>query len=203
MAGDSNPGYPSLKRGSSFPGSYQAGFLIVRTRAQKRAGHYRPELPHTDDLEMLLRLALQGPVVELQSIQGLRREHGSNRSNTYRGGDGADGWHRLAAFESFFQHEGAALPERVRLHRLARQGIAEWSYWSAISHAVRGHVSGAAKLLRLALSLRPSMMLLPPVNYLMRMDHPGERIAGVLLSALDRAAAFGRPLARVRAKPTL
>lgn len=185
------PGISFIEERFLFPGSYQAGFLTVRTQAQKRAGHYRPELPHTDDLEMLLRLALQGPVVQLQSIQGLRREHGSNRSQTYRGGDGADGWHRLAAFESFFRHEGATLPDRERLHRLARRGLAEWGYWSAISHAVRGHISGAAELLRLALSLHPSMTLLPPVNYLMRMDRPGERIAGVLLSAFDRVA--GRP----------
>jgi GT2 family glycosyltransferase len=179
-----------------FPGSYLAGFLVVRTEAQKRAGHYRPELPHTDDLEMLLRLALQGPILKLRAIQGLRREHGTNRSNDYRSGDGADGSHRLAAFESFFQHEGAALPDRSRLQRLARRGLAEWAYWSAISHAVRGHLAGAARLMRIALGLRPLLVLVPPLNYLARLERPGERIASVVSTAMDRAAQLGRPRAR-------
>jgi glycosyltransferase involved in cell wall biosynthesis len=178
-----------------FPGSYQAGFLVVRTKAQKCAGYYRPELPHTDDLEMLLRLAMQGPIVALDAIQGLRREHAINRSNDYRSGDGADGWHRLSAFESFFRNEGAALRERVRLHELSRRGLAEWAYWSAVSHAVRGHVTGAVSLFHLAIGLRPRMALLPPFNYLGRLERPGDRIASVLSSAAERVAFHLRPLA--------
>jgi glycosyltransferase involved in cell wall biosynthesis len=55
--------------------------VLVRTRAQKQAGYYRRALPYTDDLEMLLRLAMLGSVAVTDAIQGARRLHGGNMAN--------------------------------------------------------------------------------------------------------------------------
>ncbi|HMF66418.1 MAG TPA: glycosyltransferase family A protein, partial [Phyllobacterium sp.] len=55
--------------------------IIIRTSVQKRTGHYRTELPHSDDYDVWLRLALHGSVAELDCIQAGIRTHGTNRSS--------------------------------------------------------------------------------------------------------------------------
>ncbi len=57
-----------------------AASLVVRTSAQKAAGHYSEALPHSDDYHMWLRLALRGRVAALDCIQVGLRTHGQNRS---------------------------------------------------------------------------------------------------------------------------
>ena len=57
--------------------------VVVRTSAQKNAGHYRSDLPHAGDLEMWLRLAMLGNVANTSHFQGMRRVHGSNMSAFY------------------------------------------------------------------------------------------------------------------------
>ena len=56
------------------------GMVLVRTSAQKAAGYYRPALPHTDDFEMLLRLACRGSVAFTPAVLGIKRIHGENRN---------------------------------------------------------------------------------------------------------------------------
>ncbi len=142
--------------------------LLVRTRAQKQVGHYRPTLPFTDDLEMLLRLATVGNVAVTDTVQGARRLHGANMADVFgqsRAGDLAE---RAAAFESFFSREGACLPHAKRLRRLAARYLAERSYWWALRAVLNGKTQEAAKLLSFALKRSPSMALIPPVNFLLR-----------------------------------
>ncbi len=174
------PGRSFIEERCRLPSDYHAGFLLVRTRAQKCAGHYRPRLPHSDDLEMLLRLSLQGAVAETEAIQGIRREHNTNRSRDYRANGRTDAQHRLDAFESFFLREGAKLPNADRLRNVARRSVAEWAYWSSLSHIIRGHIEATVELMTLAINLRPIIALVPPVNYLFRMDKPLARIGAVL-----------------------
>src|SRR5262249_6804667 len=51
---------------------------VVRTALQKQLGGYRPELPHTGDLEMWLRFAAHAPVGVLDADQAFYRVHGRN-----------------------------------------------------------------------------------------------------------------------------
>jgi hypothetical protein len=85
---------------------------VVRGPVQKRAGGYRPDLPHSGDLEMWLRASLLGAVAETDAFQGVRRMHAANMFNAYPGV--RDLRQRQAAFESFFAEDGRALPDGPR-----------------------------------------------------------------------------------------
>jgi len=145
-----------------------AGMVLVRTSAQKAAGYYRPELPHTDDFEMLLRLACRGPVAFTRAVQGIKRMHGANLTDAILVDRPRDLVERLAAIESFFLREGHALADANRLRRLGRRSISERAYWCGVKDLVRGR-RGASGLLRLAVELDPSVAVIPPLNYLLRM----------------------------------
>lgn len=145
------------------------GTILVRTAAQKAAGHYRPELPHADDFEMLLRLACLGKVADTQAVVGIRRIHAENRSRQYVEARTGSMVERLDAFESFFRREGRGLLDADRLLRLARSSLSGQAYWRGIKDLVRGRRS-AFDLLRLSLRLDPSVAFVPPLEYLPRME---------------------------------
>jgi glycosyltransferase involved in cell wall biosynthesis len=160
--------------------------VVRRTSAQKRVGHYRPELPYTDDLEMWLRLATVGSVASISRVQGIRRLHQLQMSTDYRNTMVRDFVEREAAFESFFANEGRLVPGSDRLLAQARRSLGEHAYWSALSHLFRGYVRECGRLLRFCLSRRPSVVILPPVGWLLRMDRPFSRIAQVAREAVRR-----------------
>ena len=56
---------------------------IVRTDLQKRLGGYRPELPHSGDMEMWLRLAAHADVGISQVHHAVYRRHANNMSLSY------------------------------------------------------------------------------------------------------------------------
>jgi glycosyltransferase involved in cell wall biosynthesis len=159
-----------------------AGMVLVRTAAQKRAGHYRPELPHTDDFEMLLRLACLGDVAWTPAVQGIKRMHGANRTADFLAERTRDLIERLNAIESFFTREGSSLAKASLLRKLGRRSVAERAYWCGAKDLCRGRKS-AVGLLKLALSLSPAMAVLPPVNYLFRNAAPFKQIANHALGA--------------------
>jgi glycosyltransferase involved in cell wall biosynthesis len=160
--------------------------VVVRTAVQKAAGYYRTELPHTDDFEMWMRLARLGPAARTEADLGILRFHGSARSAAARRIQSAPyhqppamPWHDEAAFESFFAHEGAALPEANRLRRLARRNLGERAYWAAVAHLCRGQFRPSWDLLKFALSRRPVAAIVPPVHYLFRRHDGIERVVEV------------------------
>jgi glycosyltransferase involved in cell wall biosynthesis len=163
-----------------------ANTVIRRTSAQKQAGYYRASLPYTDDLEMWLRLATLGDVASIRVPQAVRRYHESRMSNQYQGVQVRDFREREAAFESFFANEGRAVAGSERLLAEARRGLGEHAYWSALSHFSRGHRGLAAELLRLSHHWRPHGSLLPPLQWLMRMDRPVERALEIMSEAVTR-----------------
>lgn len=152
---------------------------VVRTAVQKRVGYYRPELPHTDDFELWMRFAVQGAVAETDTLQGLLRVHGENRSAPVHQDHSRDIVHCEAAFESFFAKEGAELPGAAALHRMARHSLGARAYWSALSHLSRGHLGPGRSLMRHATRLSPSTAVLPPVGYLFHRDDLASRLAQI------------------------
>lgn len=102
---------------------------VVRTELQKRLGGYRPELPHSGDMEMWLRFAARAPVGISEAYHAVYRRHSRNMSDGYAG----PGWlpdleQRKAAFDSFFQESGHLLPDLGPLRRrltglLARDAV--------------------------------------------------------------------------------
>lgn len=140
--------------------------IVVRTSVQKRVGHYRASLPHSDDYEVWLRLAMHGSIAALDCIQAGIRGHDANRSSDLWAHQTQHIRHTADAAESFFYHEGRWLEGAEKLHRRARRGIAHRAYWAAVSHALRGD-GEAWRLLMFAFRLAPTTAVLPPVGYLL------------------------------------
>jgi len=105
---------------------------IVRTQLQKRVGGYRPELPHSGDLEMWLRLAAHGSVGVTEAYQAAYRRHAGNMSLRYM----ADRWYpdlqqRKAAFNYFLEDCANVLPHpghiRQRFSKLLAQDALDFA----------------------------------------------------------------------------
>jgi len=153
--------------------------IVVRTSVQKRAGHYRTELPHSDDYEVWLRLAIHGPVAELDCIQAGIRSHDANRSTELWAHQIQHILHTAAAAKSFFDHEGGSMEGSRAMRRLAQRGIANRAYWSGVSHLIRRD-GEAADLFKLAFRLSPATALIPPVGYLVNRPDTLRRIGSFL-----------------------
>jgi glycosyltransferase involved in cell wall biosynthesis len=180
------PGGDLLERfcrdGTSHVGGPSA--VVVRTTVQKVAGYYRPDLPHSDDFEMWMRLACLGPAAKTEAHLAILRFHETSRSAVACPVGTSDRWpawpwHDEAAFENFFAHEGALLPEAARLYRLARRSVGERAYWAAVAHLCRGRPGASRELFKFAFSRRPMAAVLPPVGYLFRRDDAFRRIISV------------------------
>ncbi len=139
--------------------------IVVRTSVQKLVGHYREALPHSDDYEVWLRLAMHGTIGELDCIQAGIRSHDANRSTELWAHQIQHILHTAAAAESFFDHEGGQIQGSRALRRLARRGIANRAYWSGVSHLLRRNRE-AIDLFKLAFRLSPLSAVIPPMRYL-------------------------------------
>jgi glycosyltransferase involved in cell wall biosynthesis len=170
------------RTGRGIPGP----IVLVRTSAQKKAGYYRSELPHTDDFELSMRLACLGNAAETDAVQGIIRCHPMNRSA--RLSDDALIWdyHCEAAFESFFTNEGSSPRDVKCLHQTARRNLAERAYWAALSNLARGDIRRSLDHWKFAFSRRPTTILLPPVGYLFRRERAFSRIIQVISEAVRR-----------------
>ncbi|TPI81978.1 glycosyltransferase family A protein [Mesorhizobium sp. B2-8-9] len=181
-----------LSNGDSFIERCCAGFepvpahaILVRTLTQKKIGHYRVSLPYMDDLEMVLRLATTGAVVEMDSPLAFRRIHSSNSLSESL-------WDQKlgllkeseATFGSFFSNEGSEVPDAKRLHRIVRRKLAEVAYWSAASHLFKGKRAQARDLFNYCRGLDRSAIVFPPVSYLFRKPGAFKRVAAVIAHTL-------------------
>jgi len=102
--------------------------VVRRTKVQKAVGYYYPELKYADDMNMWMRLAIRGRVAETSAVQGIRRIHPGQQTQSYRDAPVRDLIEHLNNFEHFFCHEGRELPaaprDRARmLRRTAFNGL--------------------------------------------------------------------------------
>ncbi len=109
------------RTGINFVGDATAT-AVVRTTAQQRAGHYRADLPHAGDMEMWMRLSMQGAVGRLQTTQACYRQHAGAMHHKYIGIH--DLRQRKAAFDAFFNLHADRLSEGRALWRLAHRQLA-------------------------------------------------------------------------------
>jgi len=157
--------------------------VVVRTSAQKTAGHYDERLSFAPDLEMWLRLARLGDIAHTNAIQGFVCVHQHNASAYTR--------ERLApeleavelSFETFFEKENAQGRDVSQLRAHAQKALAERAYWAALAHLVRGSYRGSWELAQMALGRRARMFLIPPVGYVLRRDDGVRRIGQVVMEA--------------------
>jgi glycosyltransferase involved in cell wall biosynthesis len=163
--------------------------VVVRTAVQKQVGHYRPSLSHSDDFELWMRFAAVGDVAETDAVQAIARVHPQNQCAQ------VPDIHRWTlefekAFESFFAHEGAALPDARRLRGLARVSLAEQAYWSGLASLSRGEIRMARTLLGYAVRRCPRLLALPPLGRLRRRPDAWRKIMRAVLRG-------GAPVERV------
>jgi glycosyltransferase involved in cell wall biosynthesis len=120
----------------------QSPTAIVRTSLHREIGDYRPELPHSGDTEIWLRMAAHADVCELDADQAFRRLHAHNMSLLYAP------IHRLEeqqkAFDAHFERYRDSRPAIAELERIARRTIAEKAMWSA-AHAFDAGDSAACE----------------------------------------------------------
>lgn len=158
--------------------------IVVRTSAQKQAGHYRPALYFTDDFEMTLRLATLGGVGVTESPQSYRRMHGANLCDIHKVNRARDLRELEAAFTSFFTNEGAALADAEQLRALAGNHLVECAYWWGIRDLTKGQWRTGADLLRFAFQRSPKTAMLPPIGFLCEKDRPLHRLNRMLRSPM-------------------
>jgi glycosyltransferase involved in cell wall biosynthesis len=131
---------------------------VVRTELQKRLGGYRPELPHTADMEMWLRLAAHSSVGVLEAYQAVYRRHSANMSSTYRReGFISDLRHRKAALDCFFQSWNNILPKPQQLRRRCTRSLAYDAIRLASAAFNDGEIEMCKQLADYALVLWPQL----------------------------------------------
>ncbi|MDT5010319.1 MAG: hypothetical protein QOH57_1936 [Mycobacterium sp.] len=141
--------------------------VIVRTSAQKSAGHFRESLVRTFDFEMYLRLATFGTVARTNRVLGVRRVHEAQLSTPYIEQPLRDFVEHELAFASFFAHEGAALPGASKLEQMSRRKMGDYVYWWALWRFLRGRPD-ARPGFDFAVQRRRAPNWLPPVMFLFK-----------------------------------
>jgi glycosyltransferase involved in cell wall biosynthesis len=112
--------------------------VVVRTALQRKVGGYDPELRHTGDIEMWMRLAAYADVGYIRGAdQAYYRRHGQNMHTDYSGQ--VNELRQLkAAYEAVLLRCGDALPARERLDMTIHRKLAR----SALRRAVRAYDRG-------------------------------------------------------------
>jgi hypothetical protein len=104
--------------------------VVVRTSVQKQIGGYLPELPHTGDLEMWMRFAINSKVAYIKGAdQAYYRSHGTNM--TVERVPIVDLRQRRAAFDAVFDSFGEQIPDASRLRRHVDRRMAKEALWEA------------------------------------------------------------------------
>jgi glycosyltransferase involved in cell wall biosynthesis len=117
--------------------------VVVRGRVQRAVGGYRPELPHSGDLEMWLRIAAVSCIAYVRRVpQAFYRVHPASMLRTKYKSSFVDLQHRKAAFAAFFEHQGA-IANGDRLYDLAKRALAREALWDACRAYDRNQVQEA------------------------------------------------------------
>jgi glycosyltransferase involved in cell wall biosynthesis len=165
---------------------------IVRTRLLKELGGYRPDLPHSGDFEMWLRLAAHGCVGIVAAQQAVYRRHAANMSSAYhRDGRLADLTQRRAAFEVFRAGCGHLLPGMPALQHalLEKLGAEAVGYASEAFNAERPELS--ARLRAFAVSAHPAQRYTGAWGRLAAKRLIGTRLSQALLPLVRRTRSAG------------
>jgi glycosyltransferase involved in cell wall biosynthesis len=99
--------------------------VVMRTSILKKVGLFRPELPHTADMEMWLRLSLYADVGYIDGVdQAFYRVHSAGMHRSRFGTVLADLSQVAAAFEILFQERKDRIPNVTQLQESTRRMIA-------------------------------------------------------------------------------
>ena len=129
--------------------------VVVRTSLQKKLGGYLPDLPHTSDMEMWLRLAAHGDVGVIAADQAVYRLHSANMSSGYSLEQ--DLLQRRAAIEHFLNGSAARLTNADDLRAWFTRELALDAISCASAAFNAGAMESSARLSKLALKSDPNV----------------------------------------------
>jgi hypothetical protein len=131
---------------------------VVRTELQKRLGGYRPELPHSGDMEMWLRLAAHASAGFLDADQAVYRRHADCMTRVYsRKNFLPDLQQRKAAFDCFFQNSSLSLPNAQQLRRKLFRSLGCQALGFASTAFNEGELDVSEELSEFALGISPEV----------------------------------------------
>lgn len=160
---------------------------IVRTSVQKSVGGYLPSLPHSGDVEMWLRLATRGRVVELRGVvQAYYRVHDNNMYKKWFYDFLLNDREMRAAYETFFADSATFIENRDELRRQCSRRLAERGIWWAYSKLRRRQFRGTLDCLQYSVStwhgrpedefhLRNVRDVVKPISYAVRQRYRRRR----------------------------
>lgn len=131
----------------------QAPAAIARTSVHHEIGGYLPELPHSGDTEIWLRLAAHGSVAELGAEQAYRRLHDRNMSLTYS--PLARLREQQRAFEIHFDQYRETRPEIGPAAPVLGRTLSESAFWSGVRAFEAGDESLCDEFLAYAVDMDP------------------------------------------------
>lgn len=132
---------------------------IVRTKLLKQVGGYRPELPHSGDMEMWLRLAAHADVGEYDGYLAVWRRHESNMQFEYYRKDYgvADLGQRRAAIDWFINSCAAVLADAPALRNRLLAPLAQAALKQASGAFNDGRAEVVTQLVEFALAADPGV----------------------------------------------
>ena len=128
---------------------------IVRTSVQRAVGGYRPELPHSGDMEMWLRVAARHAIGVVDADQAFYRIHPDNMHKRYVAAVLDDLEEYRRTFQGYFEREGRRLPQAEQLLAMALGSLARRALWKASAFLDQGDARGYAGLLAFAARISP------------------------------------------------
>jgi glycosyltransferase involved in cell wall biosynthesis len=106
--------------------------VVVRGSVQRSIGGYRPELPHSGDLEMWLRIASVSNIGYIyNNPQAFYRVHDASMQRTTYKSRLIDFVQRKAAFDHYLQHAESRSKDSDKLTDLANRALAREALWDA------------------------------------------------------------------------
>ena len=158
---------------------------VVRTDLQKRLAGYRPELPHSGDLELWLRLAAHGTVGFIAMNQAVYRRHSDNMSLAYIGENRlADLHQREAAIDWFCRSCLHVLPNADAMKRALLEPLAHEAVGCASSALNGDKQEDPTQFSNYALCLYPGVTLTTAWFRLLVKRRIGRTISQALLPSL-------------------
>jgi hypothetical protein len=134
----------------------------VRTSLQKKVGGYDARLPHSADLEILMRLAAHADVGYVRGVdQAFYRLHGRNM--TVERSKVVDLRQRQLAFDVLLETCGGTLADPDHLHKTVRRKLSWEAVWRASRAYDRGRTDQVSvdELVAFALDCWPAIAQTP------------------------------------------
>jgi glycosyltransferase involved in cell wall biosynthesis len=167
--------------------------VMVRTSLQKKVGGYDPQLPHTGDTEMWLRMAAHADVGYIRGAdQAFYRTHGQNMTNSRT--PLVDLRQRRLAYETVLERCADKLPDAARLSNAVHRRLGREALWLASRAYDRGRVEQTPvdELVAFAFDCWPEAKRMPVYRGLQMRERLGPGVMPYLqpliLSAIVRKA---------------